>query len=296
MSQDTSSIPSSLKDNRAKRGTVGQFLESKILPDSILSFVSANFTVHAYEALSTKLENAQSLRFLFGEPSFIAGINKGDEKKANFKLTEAGITIAKTLTQRPAAKSCAEWIDRMVEIRSIRNSNFLHGKAYHIERGDHSSAILGSSNFTVPGLGLGSNNNIELNLVVDSSRDRDDLKAWFDEVWSDEVLTKNVKEEVLTYLRRLAAPNSPEFIYFLTLFHLFRDELEGSKDVDEALKRTTLLDSQVWKMLYSFQQDGAKGAINKTTNRFPALSFSATFPAVHSTSSPRATKRAGRCM
>ena len=263
MSQATSSIPSSLKDNRAKRGTVGQFLESKILPDSVLSFVSAYFTVHAYEALSAKLENAQSLRFLFGEPSFIAGINKGDEKKANFKLTEAGIAIAKTLTQRPAAKACAEWIDRMVEIKSIRNSNFLHGKAYHIERGDHSSAILGSSNFTVPGLGLGSNNNIELNLVVDSSRDRDDLKAWFDEVWADDVLTKNVKEEVLTYLRRLAAPNSPEFIYFLTLFHLFRDELEGSKDVDEALKRTTLLDSQVWKMLYSFQQDGAKGAINK---------------------------------
>lgn len=263
MSNSTSTIPSSLKDNRAKRGTVGQFLQDRIQPDSVLSFVSAYFTVHAYEALSAKLEGAQSLRFLFGEPSFITGINKGDEKKANFKLTENGITIAKTLTQRPAAKACATWIERMVEIRSIRNSNFLHGKAYHIERGDHSSAILGSSNFTVPGLGLGSNNNIELNLVVDSSRDRDDLKAWFDEVWADDSLTKDVKEEVLTYLNRLSTPNSPEFIYFLTLFHLFRDELEGNKEVDDALKRTTLLDSQVWKMLYSFQQDGAKGAINK---------------------------------
>jgi hypothetical protein len=254
---------SSLRDNRSRRGTVGDFLKSEIQPGSILSFVSAYFTVHAYEALADQLESSAGLRFLFGEPSFITGIDRGDNQRANFKLTEHGVTIAKTLTQRPAAKACAEWIERMVEIRSIRQSNFLHGKAYHVENGNASSAILGSSNFTVPGLGLGTNSNIELNLVVDSDRDRKDLKAWFNEVWGDETLSKDVKQEVLTYLRRLAAPNTPQFIYFLTLFHLFRDELEGSKDVDESLKRTTLLESQVWKMLYSFQRDGAKGVINK---------------------------------
>jgi SNF2 family DNA or RNA helicase len=254
---------SSLRDNRSHRGTVGDFLKSGIQPGSNLSFVSAYFTVHAYEALASQLEGAAKLQFLFGEPSFVTGIDRGEKAKANFKLTEHGITIAKTLTQRSAAKACAEWIERMVEIRSIRQSNFLHGKAYHIENGNASSAILGSSNFTVPGLGLGTNSNVELNLVVDSNRDRDDLKAWFEEVWNDDALTKDVSDEVLTYLKRLAAPNSPQFIYFLTLFHLFRDELEGTKDVDEALKRTTLLESQVWKMLYSFQRDGAKGVINK---------------------------------
>jgi SNF2 family DNA or RNA helicase len=254
---------SSLRDNRTHRGTVGDFLKSEIQTGSHLSFVSAYFTVHAYEALASQLEGAAKLQFLFGEPSFVTGIERGDKGKANFKLTEHGITIAKTLTQRPAAKACAEWIERMVEIRSIRQSNFLHGKAYHIENGNASSAILGSSNFTVPGLGLGTNSNVELNLVVDSDRDRKDLKAWFTEVWGDDALTKDVRDEVLTYLKRLASPNSPQFIYFLTLFHLFRDELEGTKDVDEALKRTTLLESQVWKMLYSFQRDGAKGVINK---------------------------------
>jgi len=254
---------SSLRDNRPQRGSTGDFLKEHICPGRVLSFVSAYFTVHAYDALAPQLESASHLRFLFGEPSFIAGIDRSDKAKANFKLTENGITITKTLTQSSAAKSCAAWLERMVEIRSIRQSNFLHGKAYHIENGNASAAILGSSNFTAPGLGLCPNSNIELNLVVDSDRDRKDLKAWFDEVWQDDRLTKDVKEEVLTYLRRLAAPNSPQFIYFLTLFHLFRNELEGAKDVDEALKRTTLLDSGIWKMLYSFQRDGAKGAINK---------------------------------
>jgi phosphatidylserine/phosphatidylglycerophosphate/cardiolipin synthase-like enzyme len=44
---------------------------------------------------------------------------------------------------------------------------------------------MGSSNFTQRGLGLSAAPNIELNMVVDSDRDRTDLKAWFDELWSD---------------------------------------------------------------------------------------------------------------
>jgi hypothetical protein len=43
---------SSLRDNRAHRGTVGEFLKFEIQPGSHLSFVSAYFTVHAYEALA----------------------------------------------------------------------------------------------------------------------------------------------------------------------------------------------------------------------------------------------------
>ena len=257
-------MPSSLKDNRPARGSVGGFLRSQIAPASKLSFVSAYFTVNAYEALKPELESADNLRFLFGEPSFISEIDSDKHAKQNFRLTEDRLELAHSLAQRPAAKACAEWVKNMVEIRSIRQSGFLHGKAFHIQNGNASSAILGSSNFTVPGLGLRqSGNNIELNLVVDSNRDRNDLLAWFEEVWTDNSLTKDVKSEVLRYLERLYANHSPEFIYFLTLFHIFREELEGADDIDDALRRTTLLESKVWNMLFSFQKDGVKGAINK---------------------------------
>ena len=64
-----------------------------------------------------------------------------------------------------------------MDIRSIRHAQLLHGKMYHIANAGVEEAILGSSNFTVRGLGLGAgNNNIELNLEVDSARDRRDLK------------------------------------------------------------------------------------------------------------------------
>ncbi len=228
-------MPSSLRDNRPARGSVGEFLRTRIEPGTALSFVSAYFTVHAYEALQNELEGADSLRFLFGEPSFVSGIDSDKDATKHFRLTEEGIELAQTLAQRPAAKACAEWIKNSVEIRSIRQSGFLHGKAYHIQNGNASHAILGSSNFTVSGLGLRpSGNNIELNLVVDSDRDRTDLLAWFEEVWKDNALTLDVKDEVLRYLERLSANHSPQFVYYLTLFQLFRDELDGARDLDES--------------------------------------------------------------
>ncbi|MFK7778556.1 MAG: helicase-related protein [Gimesia sp.] len=257
-------MSSSLRDNRAKRGSVGDFLRDKIVEKSTLSFVSAFFTVNAYGELRDELESADSLRFLFGEPSFISEIDSEKHSKKNFNLTESGIELSHSLSQRPMSKACADWIKNKVEIRSIRQSGFLHGKAYHVRNGNASDAILGSSNFTIPGLGLrASGNNIELNLVVDSDRDRKDLLAWFEEVWSDQQLTIDVKEEVLRYLARLHANHAPEFIYYLTLFHIFRDELEGTEDLDDSLRRTTLLESKVWNMLFSFQKDGVKGAISK---------------------------------
>ena len=42
-----------------------------------------------------------------------------------------------------------------VDIRSIRHAQLLHGKMYHITNAGVEEAILGSSNFTVRGLGLG---------------------------------------------------------------------------------------------------------------------------------------------
>ena len=92
----------------------------------------------------------------------------------------------------------------------------------------------------MPGLGLlPSGNNIELNLVVTDDRDRGDLLIWFNELWNDSALVEDVKIKVLAELARLYGNKSPQFIYYLTLYHLFRGFLDGSRDLDESLRRTT---------------------------------------------------------
>jgi SNF2 family DNA or RNA helicase len=256
-------ISSGLRDNHS-RGKAGDFLRESIVPGADLSFVSAYFTVHAYQALRDELESAGKLRFLFGEPSFIRSIEKEGKQSRQFKLGDHGLSVANQLSQKKLAKDCAQWISRMVEIKSIVRAGFLHGKMYHIQDGKVAQALLGSSNFTVPGLGLQpSGNNIELNLIVSDDRDRMDLLEWFNGLWGDDGLTTDVKEQVLKELARLYSNQTPEFIYYLTLFHLFRHYLDNADDLDKALSRTALPDTGIWNALFSFQKDGAKAAINK---------------------------------
>jgi len=139
----------------------------------------------------------------------------------------------------------------------------LHGKLIHIHDGAREHAMIGSSNFTVKGLGLSELPNIELNLIVDGDRDRRDLLDWFDDIWTDEALTTDVKDEVLRRLEQLGSHNSPEFIYHKTLFHLFQNFLVDQVVEDERLGASAFTETAVWQMLYAFQRDGARAVLGK---------------------------------
>jgi SNF2 family DNA or RNA helicase len=259
-----SPLASGIRDNR-ERGSVGQFLRDYLTETTHASFVSAYFTIYAYHALKDKLDDIQKLRFLFGEPRFLSNIDPEKSNKKFFKIEDEGLSLGERLEQNSVARACAAWIEKCVEIRSIRQAGLLHGKMYHLDTqyGDV-NAIVGSSNFTVRGLGLSANaNNIELNLEVQDKRDTWDLKAWFDEVWTDDSLTVDVKDEVLGYLEQLYGDNAPEFIYYKTLFHLFAQFLEEQDQSNLATQHRDLRDTDIWQALFEFQKDGVKGAISK---------------------------------
>ena len=254
---------SGIWDNHS-RGQIGEFLRDRIKPGANLSFVSAYFTIYAYAALKDELEAIEYLRFLFGEPRFIHSLDPEKTEKKAFRIENDTLSLVHRLTQKRVARDCARWLQDKVEIRSIIKPGFLHGKMYHTNNNGVSEAIIGSSNFTVSGLGLGhSGNNVELNLEVNDNRDRADLKKWFDEVWNDNSLVEDVKDEVLACLAQLYQNHSPEFIYQKTLFHIFEDYLSEAERGGLLDEKTGFFESRVWSMLYDFQKDGVKGAINK---------------------------------
>lgn len=254
---------SGIRDNYL-RGAVGEFLRQKIRPGSNLSVVSAYFTIYAFGALQRELGEIEGMRFLFGEPRFIKSLDPERTDKKAFKIEDEGLELANRLSQKRLAKECADWIASKAEIRSIRHTSLMHGKMYHVSHMGTEDAILGSSNFTVRGLGLSSSNsNIELNLEVDSNRDRRDLKAWFEEIWHNPDLVEDVRAEVLHYLEQLYVNHSPEFLYFKTLYHLFERFLESQKEEGLLFENTQIVETQIWNALFEFQKDAVKGAINK---------------------------------
>lgn len=260
--ENSSASVSGIRDNRA-RGSVFEFLSDQIRSGSNLSFVSAYFTIYAYWALAAKLDSIKHLRFLFGEPKFISNLDPSKTDKKAFQIEDSEIRLGNRLEQKLIARACAEWIQDKVDIRSIRHSQLLHGKLYHIDTGTTQEAILGSSNFTQRGIGASSSPNIELNIVVDSKRELSDLKAWFDELWNDEGLVEDVKDQVLEYLKQIYVDHAPEFIYFKTLYHIFEKFLLDREEESQRFLNLEIVETEIWKALFDFQRDGVKGAINK---------------------------------
>ena len=258
-----SSLSGTIVDNQQGR-LVGDFLKQHIAPGSDLSFVSAFFTIYAYEALRNELEGAERLRFLYGNPEGTESPDPAPDQSKSFDITtDKGMKLHEALVQKTLAQECARWIEEKVDIRAIKQSNFLHGKLYHIANEQGDAALLGSSNFTKRGLGFGASPNIELNLDVHNDDDRTALLDWFNQLWADEELTYDAQKDVLAALKRLGKPYSPEFVYYKTLFHVFEKQLQNHDERGGLLSEGHFRDSVIWNALYKFQQDGVISAINR---------------------------------
>ncbi|WP_420632505.1 helicase-related protein [Candidatus Palauibacter sp.] len=250
-------------DNQDRR--VGDFLRDRITGETLLSVVSAYFTIYAYHDLRAELESIRGMRFLYGEPRGVGAVDPGGDADKAFRLTaDGGIELKQALGQKPLARACEAWIRSKVEIRTIEKSNFLHGKLYHLaQRNGDNAAVLGSSNFTRGGLGLGVNPNIELNLEVRREADREPLLRWFNALWNDQNLTRDAREDVLTALAKLGKDYAPDFVYYKTLFHVLEERLADRAEREGLIQNVHLYDTKVWKALFSFQRDGAVSAINR---------------------------------
>lgn len=245
--------------------TVAEHLSQHLRDADTFDFVSAYFSIYGYGLLMNELESIRDVRFLFGDPTSVEDLDPGAKLLKSFNVTEKGLTPNHRIIQKYLAKRCADWITgKSVAIRSVSQTNFLHGKMYLIGSGGETrSAVVGSSNFTRSGLGGSDRSNLEINLAVTDAASLAELHEWFDSLWNDEKRTKDVKQKVLDALARVGRDHAPEVVYYKTLYEVFRKEIEARIAGDEGLVATGFYDSQVWNALYEFQKDGAKGVIAK---------------------------------
>ena len=125
------------------------------------------------------------------------------------------------------------------------------------------AGVVGSSNFTKNGLGGSDRSNLEINLAVSDADLLAELREWFDQLWANDALTYDVKQQVLDALNRLGKDHDPEFIYFKTLYELFKDRMDAQLDSDRQLREHHLTETAVWNKLYEFQKDGVKSVITR---------------------------------
>jgi len=265
------SVLDKILDNR-KNGKVGEALREYITEGSKLSFISSCFTIYAFKELKKQLQKVESLRFLFIEPTFIQ--NKPSESREYYigrnerEKSVSGsafeLKLKNDLNQSSIARECADWIQEKVALRSLKDATIAPVKLYHIDAPEgQQTAIHGNSDFTAEGLGFTHSTRMNMNTLTQDQKSTKELLSFFDEIWENTQLVEDVKEELLSRILNLYKENTPEFMYFVTLYNLFREHIDDLDEEKIVKTRTGIKNTIVWNKLYRFQKDGVLGTIDK---------------------------------
>lgn len=242
-----------------------------IRANSRLNIAASCFSIYAYRELKKRLSEVEELRFIFTSPTFVA--EKTAKEKREFYIprltrekslygTEFEVKLRNELTQKAIARECAEWIRKKAVFKSNITNENMYG-FINVNNDIDKYAYIPIHGFTTSDIGCERGNNA-YNIVT-----RLDFPAsmgyinTFEELWNDPRKLQDVTEQVIESISTVYNENSPEFIYFVTLYNIFSTFLEDISEDVLPNDATGFKNSVIWNKLYNFQKDAALGIINK---------------------------------
>lgn len=252
----------------------GDDLRVELSSGSKLRIAASAFSIYAFEALRKELERVESLEFIFTSPAFVAGrdTDRLPKEKRQFFIpqrrqaesslygSEFEIRLRNKMTQKAIARECANWVRRKVTFRSNRTAAPMQPFATVDDR----AGYLQLQGFTAADLGYETSDAVS-NMVT-KTEGAAETSHWiqlFDQIWNDPQKVEDVTEAVRSHIEAVYAENSPARIYFLILYNIFSEFLDDISEDVLADDLTGYKDSKIWQALYPFQEDAAKGIINK---------------------------------
>ena len=246
-------------------------LQVTITKGSRVSIAAACFSMYAYQELKKQLDTVDQFRFIFTSPTFVEERERKERREfyiprlsreTSLYGTEFEIKLRNELNQRAIAKECAEWVTRKATFKSNTTGENMGGFMTVTSAGDD-SAYMPMNGFTTVDIGCERGNN-SYNMVnkMDAPFAAQYLQL-FDSIWNDKTKLQDVTAEVVENIRNVYRENAPEYIYFMTLYHVFSEFLDDISEDVLPNEATGFKQSKIWGMLYDFQKDAVLAIINK---------------------------------
>ena len=247
--------------------TLRDDLSVEIQQGSKVSIAAACFSIYAFQELKSQLKDIDELRFIFTSPTFIT--EKPKKEKREFYIprlnrerslygTEFEVKLRNELTQKAIAKECADWIRQKVTFKSNVTAENMMG-FINVDNSNY----MPINGFTTVDLGCERGNNAYTFIQKTGAPFSQAYLELFETLWNDSIRMQEVTDEVIENISTAYNENSPDFIYFVTLYNIFNEFLEDISEDVLPNEATGFKDSKIWSMLYNFQKDAALAIINK---------------------------------
>lgn len=247
--------------------TLRDDLRLEIHSGSKVSIAAACFSIYAFQELKAQLKDVEELRFIFTSPTFIT--EKPKKEKREFYIprlnrerslygTEFEVKLRNELTQKAIAKECSDWIRQKVTFKSNVTTENMMG-FINVD----SKNYMPINGFTTVDLGCERGNNAYSFIQKTDAPFSQAYLELFETLWNDSARMQEVTEEVIENISTAYNENSPDFIYFVTLYNIFNEFLEDISEDVLPNEATGFKESKIWSMLYNFQKDAVLAIINK---------------------------------
>ncbi|MCH8119648.1 MAG: DEAD/DEAH box helicase family protein [Planctomycetes bacterium] len=235
-------------DNRGENKVLNAL--KRLLPNlQRMDIATGVFEIGSFLLLEGLWQELDKIRILMGDET--TKRTKREIVEALLEVSNQSIEREKerddALTGLPAVREAIS--NKSIMLKIYSKAKF-HAKSYLMESKEASPvdfAIVGSSNFTRPGL----TENVELNLFSTDQAHIENLRKWYDEVWKD---GEEVREEILKVIEPHLKEYDPFTVYVKALHEFFVGREKTQDDWE-------LTESVIYPILSQYQKDGYHQAL-----------------------------------
>lgn len=247
--------------------TLSRSMKEELRLGSKVSIAAACFSIYAYQELQKELKDIDELRFIFTSPTFIT--EKTKKEKREFYIprlnrerslygTEFEVKLRNELNQKAIAKECAQWIKKKACFKSNVTQQSMPS-FINIDETNYNPV----KEFTAVELGVEKGNNAAFAITKMKAPMSISFLQLFEQFWQNKEIMQDVTDQVIESISSAYNENAPEFIYFVTLYNIFKEFLDDVSEDVLPKEATGFKKSKIWSMLYNFQQDACLAIINK---------------------------------
>lgn len=244
---------------------INEVLQNK--KDAVVNIVNDKLTISVFSLLEKNLHNVKEINFVIRDVKFLPHqseiAHEFEINPTDILFNSYDITEKNKLQHFSKARNMHDFIQKHVNIRKVNSGIRIGGNILII---DDDFMIQGSSSLEVSKkMSRESFSNINFDTILTGSADREQIMAalnTFKQIWFNEQVSVDYKEELLASLQYVYKEHSPEFLYYFTLNELFGDQLDTGVERFEK-DSTRFKKTEIWNSLYDFQKDCVVSAIRK---------------------------------
>ena len=231
--------------------------------NAVVNIINDKLTISVFTALEKNLKNVKEINFIIRDTKFIP---KNNEISREFEITPNDILYnsydikeKNKLKHFAKAKAMYDFIKNNVNVRKVKPYQKVNGNILII---DDDFMIQGTSSLEIYEKRV---NRYDFDTTIKGESEKSQILGMskiYDEIWNNNDVTQDYKQELLESLEFVYKNYNPEFLYYFTLNELFGDRLDSGierfENDSEKFKKT-----EIWNSLFDFQKDCVVSAIQK---------------------------------